>query len=160
MIRSVKPEDAAAIATIYNHYVLETTISFEVEPLSEEEMRARIGHTSAEFPFLVWEAEGRVLGYACAHCWKERAAYAGTWEVSIYLHPQSCGQGIGSRLMERLIADCRRGGCRSLIACITGDNETSRAFHRRHGFCRVSHFSRVGMKFGRILDVVDYQLEL
>ena len=148
------------MADIYNHYVLETCISFEVKALRPEEMHARQAQVAAAFPWLVWDEDGEVLGYAYAHPWKERAAYAGTWEVSIYLHPQSCGQGIGSRLMERLIADCRRGGCRSLIACITGDNETSRAFHRRHGFRRVSHFSRVGMKFGRILDVVDYQLEL
>ena len=160
MIRSVKSEDAAAIAAIYNHYVLETTISFEVEPLSAEKMRVRIAQMAAEFPYLVWEEAGLVLGYACAHRWKERAAYAGTWEVTIYLHPQSCGQGIGSLLLERLIDDCRRAGCRSLIACITGENAASRAFHQRFGFRQVSEFSRVGMKFGRLLDVVDYQLEL
>ncbi len=160
MIRFVKSEDAAAIAAIYNYYVLESTISFEVEPLSTEEMRARIEQTAAECPCLVWEADGQVLGYAYAHRWKERAAYAGTWEVTIYLHPQSCGQGAGSLLLEKLVADCRRAGCRSLIACITGENEVSRKFHARHGFRQVSHFNRVGMKFGRLLDVVDYQLEL
>ena len=160
MIRSVRTEDAAAIAAIYNHYVLETTISFEVAPLSTEEMRARMEQTAEEYPYLVWESDGQVLGYACAHRWKERAAYAGTWEVTIYLHPQSCGLGIGSRLMQQLVADCRRAGCRSLIACITGENAASRAFHARHGFRQVSHFVCVGMKFGRLLDVVDYQLEL
>ena len=160
MIRSVRVEDAAAIAAIYNYYVLDSTISFEVAPLGEEEMRARIEQTVAEFPYLVWESEGQLLGYAYAHRWKERAAYAGTWEVTIYLHPQSCGLGIGSRLMQQLVTDCRRAGCRSLIACITGENAASRAFHARHGFRQVSHFVRVGMKFGRLLDVVDYQLEL
>lgn len=160
MIRYVRAEDAAAIAAIYNHYVLNTCISFEVEALSAEMMGARIRQIAALFPYLVWEEGGEVLGYACAHRWKERAAYAGTWEVTIYLHPQRCGQGIGAQLLERLIADCRQSGCRSLIACITGENETSRAFHQRFGFRQVAHFSRVGMKFGRLLDVVDYQLEL
>lgn len=160
MIRSVITADASAIAAIYNHYVQNTTISFEVAPLSESEMCTRIEQTAAEFPYLVWETDGQVLGYAYAHRWKERAAYARTWEVTIYLHPQSCGLGIGAQLLERLVADCRQAGCRSLIACITGGNEVSRAFHARHGFRQVSHFSRVGAKFGQVLDVVDYQLEL
>ncbi len=160
MIRPVRAEDSEAIAAIYNHYVRETTVSFEVEPLSVETMGARIVQTAAEFPYLVWESDGQVLGYAYAHRWKERAAYAGTWEVTIYLHPQSRGRGIGTQLMEQLVAACRQAGCRSLIACITGENAASRAFHARLGFRQVSEFSRVGMKFGRLLDVVDYQLEL
>lgn len=160
MIRPVCSKDAAALAGIYNYYIQETTISFESTPLSVVDMRARIEQVSAAYPFLVWEDAGQVRGYAYAHAWKERAAYAGTWEISIYLAPECCGQGIGHRLLERLVADCRRAGCRVLIACITRENEKSCAFHQRHGFRQVSHFTQVGCKFGRLLDVVDYQLML
>ena len=157
MIRPVCSDDAAALAGIYNYYVQETTISFETTPLSVADMRARIERTSAAYPFLVWEEAGQVRGYAYAHAWKERAAYAGTWEISIYLAPESCGHGIGHKLLEQLVDDCRRAGCRSLIACITQENENSCVFHQRHGFRKVSHFIQVGCKFGRLLDVVDYQ---
>lgn len=160
MIRPVCAEDAAALAAIYNYYVLETTISFETEAMSEDAMRRRIMGFATEYPYFVWEEAGRVLGHAYAHRWKERAAYAHTWEVTIYLHPEACGLGIGRKLMEHLIAACRTTDCRVLIACITQGNERSCAFHRSFGFEQVSHFKQVGCKFGRLLDVVDYQLIL
>ena len=160
MIRPVCADDAATIASIYNHYVLNTTISFETVAVCTEAMRARIEAFSAEYPYFVWDENGEVLGYAYAHRWKERAAYAQTWEVTIYLHTAACGRGIGTHLMEHLISACRAAGCRALIACITQENEKSCAFHQRYGFRKVSHFTQVGCKFGRLLDVVDYQLTL
>lgn len=161
MIREVRPgEDAAALAAIYNEYVLNTTISFETEPLNEEQMLRRIAGFAAEYPYLVYEENGVVLGHCYAHRWKERAAYAHTWESTIYLSPQACGKGIGPALMQELIARCRAAGCRVLIACITQGNERSCRFHESLGFRRVSHFHAVGKKFGRLLDVVDYQLNI
>ncbi len=160
-IRSVCSSDAAAIAAIYNHYVQETVVSFETEPLSVAQMRARIKRIVAGYPYLVCEdAGGQVLGYACAHAWKERAAYCHTWEVSIYLHPEHCGQGLGAMLMAPLVQQCREAGAVVLIACITQENTRSIDFHRRWGFEQVSHFPRVGCKFGRMLDVVDLCLPL
>ena len=161
MIREVKPEtDAAALAEIYNDYVLNTTISFETEPLNEEQMLKRIAGFAAEYPYLVYEENGVVLGHCYAHRWKERAAYAHTWESTIYLSPPTCGKGVGAALMQELIARCRAAGCRVLIACITQGNERSCRFHESLGFRQVSHFHAVGMKFGKLLDVVDYQLNL
>lgn len=161
MIREVKPEtDAAALAEIYNDYVLNTTISFETEPLNEEQMLKRIAGFAAEYPYLVYEENGVVLGHCYAHRWKERAAYAHTWESTIYLSPPACGKGVGAALMQELIARCRAAGCRVLIACITQGNERSCRFHESLGFCQVSHFHAVGMKFDKLLDVVDYQLKL
>lgn len=161
MIRKVQAQqDAAAIAALYNEYVLGTTISFETEPLSTEAMATRIAAYSAECPYLVWEEEGEIRGYCYAHRWKERAAYARTWESTIYLSPQACGKGLGQVLMLELIRLCRTAGCRVLIACITQGNERSCRFHEALGFQQVSHFRNVGEKFGQLLDVVDYQLNL
>ncbi len=161
MIRNVQPKnDAAALAAIYNEYVLGTTISFETQALPPAQMEARIASFAAEFPYLVYEERGVVLGHCYAHRWKERAAYARTWESTIYLSPQACGKGVGRKLMQELISRCRDAGCRVLIACITRDNEPSCRFHEALGFRRVSHFHAVGEKFGKLLDVVDYQLEL
>ncbi len=161
MIREVHPrEDAAALAAIYNEYVLHTTISFETEGISEVQMEARIVSFSKEYPYLVYEEDSVVLGHCYAHRWKERAAYAGTWESTIYLAPQACGKGVGRKLMEELITRCRAAGCRVLIACITQGNERSCGFHEALGFRQVSHFHAVGEKFGKLLDVVDYELRL
>lgn len=161
MIREVQAQtDAAALAAIYNNYVLHTTISFETEELSVEQMVERIEGFAATFPYLVYEEAGQVLGHCYAHRWKERAAYASTWESTIYLAPQACGKGVGQALMHELIARCRAAGCRVLIACITRGNERSCRFHEALGFRQVSHFHAVGEKFGRLLDVVDYELNL
>ena len=161
MIREVQSrKDAAAIAAIYNEYVQGTTISFETSPLSPQAMEARIEAYAAECPYIVWEQDGELLGYCYAHRWKERAAYARTWESTIYLKEQACGKGIGCRLMEELIKRCREAGCRVLVACITQGNERSCRFHESLGFRQVSHFQAVGEKFGQVLDVVDYQLTL
>ena len=159
-VRPVSPDDAAALAAIYNYYVRETVISFETEPLSAEEMRERIVQTAAEFPYLVCELDGRVVGYACAHRWKELAAYSQTWESSIYLHHEWRARGLGRALMEALVPLCRAAGCRALIACITAENQASVAFHESLGFRQVSLFPAGGCKFGRLLDVVDLYLPL
>ena len=161
MIREVRAaEDAAAIAAIYNEYVLHTTISFETAALPPHAMQARIEAYAAECPYLVYEEAGRILGYCYAHRWKERAAYARTWESTIYLAPEAQGHGIGRALMQELITRCRAAGCRVLIACITQGNERSCRFHEALGFRLASHFHAVGEKFGQLLDVVDYEVNI
>lgn len=160
MIRRVKPSDAKAIVEIYNDYILNTTISFEKEPLTVEQMRRRIEEISAHCPYIVWEEDGKIAGYCYAHPWKERAAYHNTLETTIYLSPQYFHKGIGTKLMNCLIEDCRKMGFRVLIACITANNEISIEMHRRLGFKKVSHFNQVGEKLGQLLDVIDMQLTL
>ena len=159
MIRKVKPEDdAKAITEIYNGYVLHTVVTFDMKPLSVEEMLSRIIGITARYPYFVYEVEQQVVGYCYAHAWKEKAAYAGTLETTVYLHPEYRGRGIGRQLMVELIEACRSGNYSALIACITDGNEASRTLHLNLGFKHVSHFEKVGLKFGRLLDVDDYEL--
>ncbi|MBE6318287.1 MAG: N-acetyltransferase [Bacteroidales bacterium] len=160
MIRNVKASDASAIVEIYNEYILNTTISFEMEPLSVEQMRQRIEDISAHCPYLVWEEDDEIAGYCYAHPWKERAAYHNTLETTIYLSPRHFLKGIGTKLMKQLIEDCRQAGFKVLIACITANNEVSIEMHRRLGFKKVSHFEQVGEKLDQLLDVIDMQLIL
>lgn len=157
MIRDVREQDAAAIADIYNRYVRETDITFETDPVTTDGMRQRILQITREGPYLVWEEAGVVTGYCYAHAWKTRPAYAHTLESTVYLHPLATGQGIGARLMNALIEACRHRGVHVLIACITGGNEASCRLHARLGFTEASHFHAVGRKFGRWIDVVDYE---
>ncbi len=160
MIRKVNLSDAEDIVAIYNHYITDTTISFEVTPLSVEEMRQRISALVAGFPYYVYEENGQVLGFCYAHKWKERAAYAKTLETTVYLSPDCFHRGIGMELMKTLISDCRKMDVSVLIACITYGNEASIRLHKRLGFEQASHFKQVGIKFGHSLDVVDFQLVL
>ena len=131
MIRDVTSGDAQAIDAIYNDYILNGVETFETEPLDVEQMLARIETISAEFPYFVFETDGgEAVAYAYAHKWKERDAYAKTLETSVYVAREFCGSGIGRKLHEKL------------------------------GFKKVSHFEKVGIKFGRELDVIDLELRL
>lgn len=160
IVRGSSPADAGAVAEIYNCYVLNTAITFDTEPITIEDMRGRMVAIMCAYPYLVAEYNGCVVGYCYAHEWKSRAAYRRTWETTVYVRPESCGMHVGRRLMDMLVKECRRLGCHSLIACITADNEKSISFHRRLGFEQVSLFREVGFKFGRYLDVADYELLL
>ena len=160
MLRQVRPQDVAAITEIYKVYVEQSTVTFETAPLSVEEIERRVRTISWEHPFLVWEEAGTVVGYCYAHRWREREAYSGTWETTVYLAPRQRGRGLGRRLMEALVEECRGRGVHALVACITADNGASIELHRRLGFREVSRFVEVGRKFGRWLDVVDYELIL
>ena len=161
MIRTVKFQDARAIANIYDEYIKHSVISFETEPLSLQEMQSRIVEISAHYPYYVYEQQdGEILGYCYAHVWKERDAYKHTLETTVYLSPEHKGEGIGTSLMQRLIGECCRQGYHALIACITEGNEASILMHSKLGFKQVSHFEKVGFKFGRWLGVVDYELLL
>ena len=161
MIRDVNADnDARQIADIYNKYVLETTVSFETEPITVIQMRERIERIVAKYPYLVYEEKGKVIGYAYVHLWKERVAYSHTVETTIYLAPDCVQRGVGSALMSRLISECRNRHYRMLIACVTGENHRSLAFHQRLGFNVASHFHNVGNKFGRWLDVIDLEMDI
>ncbi len=159
-IRPVTLDDARAIVDIYNYFVTDTTVSFETQPLTVEEMADRIRAISVHFPYFVYEEDGKILGYCCAHLWKERAAYAKTLETTIYMHNDARRRGIGTLMVNHLVDLCRKQGYRALIACITAENEASIRMHEKIGFRRVSEFRQVGRKFGRWLDVVDMELLL
>lgn len=169
-IRPVNIGDAAAIADIYNHYVSHTDISFETQPLSVSAMRerietlcsdARLHLCSGEPPYYVYFSHGVVAGYCYAHAWKERVAYGRTLETTVYVSPTQLHQGIGTALMQRLIDHIKSlDTYHALIACITSSNTASCRMHEKLGFRRVSNFANVGFKFGRYIDVTDYELEL
>ena len=160
MIRNVNATDTQAIAHIYNHYVLNTNISFETQAVTTADMLHRITSISAQYPYLVYEHEGHVVGYCYAHQWKERAAYSKTLETTIYIDKDVRHQGLGRIMVKLLIDLCRNEGYRALIACITQGNEASIKMHESLGFKQVSEFKEVGFKFDTWLDVVDLELLL
>lgn len=160
MIRNVTPDDIQPITDIYNDYIRTSVATFETTPLTVKEMGDRIMSISREYPYFVCVENERVVGFCCAHRWKDRDAYDSTLETTVYLSPRAKGRGLGRAMMERLIDECRRRGFFALIACITGCNDESIALHRKLGFKQVSLFEQVGYKLGQRLDVVDYELRL
>jgi L-amino acid N-acyltransferase YncA len=144
VIREARIEDAEAICKIYNHYVINTIITFEEDPVSLGEMQDRIAKVTLTFPWLVTEEDGIVIGYANANNWKVRSAYRFSVETTIYLHPDFVGKGLGSKLYASLISELRDRSLHSAIGGIALPNESSVALHERLGFQEVAQFKEVG----------------
>ena len=160
-IRPATPDDAAALLAIYAPYVAETAISFEYEVPSEEEFRQRIIGFSKEYPYLVAEEDGRIVGYAYAHIFHGRAAYQWSVETSIYVDCHEKRKGIGKVLHEALEQALKAQGILNMeaaIAYVEPEDEylthDSIRFHEWLGYKKVAHFHQCGRKFGRWYDVV------
>ena len=132
MIREIQASDFEAISEIYNEYILHSTATFEVEPVTAEEMERRMGEIPLRCPYFVWtDEDGRVQGYAYAHLWQERAAYARTWETTVYAQadrgvppggvPRARGVHHGGE--RRQPADARAAGLPSGVAVQGGGME-------------------------------------
>jgi L-amino acid N-acyltransferase YncA len=160
MIRYAKTDDAAEICKIYNHYVLGTTITFEEEPVSTDEMAKRIAETLQSLPWLVWEQDESLQGFCYASKWKGRCAYRHSVESTVYLRADSMGRGIGSQLYRALLDELRRKKFHTVIGGIALPNDASVALHEKFEFEKVAQFREVGNKFDRWTDVGYWQLLL
>jgi L-amino acid N-acyltransferase YncA len=157
-VRDAAPGDAATIATIYNHYVADTIVTFEETAVATEEMQRRIDDVrAAGLPWLVAEREGRIIGYAYATRWRTRAAYRHSVEISVYLDHRESGRGVGSALYDALFARILTGEIHAVIGGISLPNEASVALHEKFGMKKVAHFEAVGRKRGIWIDVGYWQ---
>ncbi|NYI40041.1 GNAT family N-acetyltransferase [Demequina lutea] len=168
-MRDARQDDGAALARIYNHYIRETVITFEVEELGDAEMSARVTKIQAAgLPWLVAERDGAVRGFAYAGPFRERAAYAHTLETSVYLDLAARGSGLGTALFAELfarLADLDQGHSphapvHALMGVIALPNDASVALHERFGMKHVGTFPEVGRKFDRWIDVGYWQATL
>ena len=158
MIRPVSAADATAIAAIYNHYVTGTTVTFEEEPVSTEEMARRIETLTRQGqPWLVAEVDGQLAGYAYATKWHHRHGYRYSAEVTVYLGKDFGGRGIGTALYKELFPLLEASGIRSLVGVIALPNAASIALHEKFGMRKVGHLKAIGMKFGEWIDVGYWQ---
>ena len=152
-IRDATADDAAACAAIYAPYVLQTAVSFELEPPTVWELAERIAAAQARHAWLVLEEDGRVVGYAYANRFSARPAYRWSVEVSIYVEQGGQRAGGGRRLYQALLERLAERGYRRAMAGMSLPNEASVAFHRALGFTPVGVYERVGWKHGAWRDV-------
>lgn len=153
-IRDARPEDAAAFAQIYRPSVETGVASFEEVAPSPAEMGERMAEVAARgLPWLAAEIDGAVVGYAYASPFRARAAYRHTLENSVYVAEAAQRRGVAGALMRALIERCAALGYRQMIAAVSGGH-ASIALHERLGFRRIGAYEKVGVKFGREIDVV------
>lgn len=159
-IRPATPDDAAALAAIYNRYVATSTATFDTESKSAAERAAWVAHREPCHPVLVAEREGAVVGFGALSPFRERLAYRFTAEAGVYLEPEECGAGTGALLLRHLIERGRDAGLHVVVAQIVADNAASLRLTEKFGFERVGVLREVGRKFDTWLDVVILQLVL
>ena len=153
IVRMAVPGDAAALLPLYAPFVQNTAVTFEYEVPSVEEFAGRITAFGGTYPYLVWEEDGRILGYAYAHRLGERAAYQWSAELSIYLGRDSTGRGLGRRLYGALMELLRLQGVRTVYGCVTLPNAGSEGLHAAMGFRLTGTWHRAGFKCGAWRDV-------
>lgn len=156
-IRPFEAGDEVAICEIYNHYITDTVVTFEEEPLLPSQMRERIAGYLLSHPWFVCVSDGTVVGYSYASKFHPRAAYRNTVELTVYVRSGFERRGIGRALYEPLIQYLRSNRYHVAIALIALPNDGSVGLHEAMGFSKVGHLSQVGYKFGRWVDVGYWQ---
>jgi L-amino acid N-acyltransferase YncA len=157
---NIKNSDLKVIKEIYNYYVLNTTVTFHINPVDIDELKRNIYINHPKYKSVLIKSGGIICGYAYLTQYKNREAYMRTAEIGIYLKPEYTGKGIGARTVAFLEEKARVCGIKVILAIISGDNLSSINFFENLNYKKCAHFKRVGEKFGKILDVVAYQKEI
>lgn len=161
--RSAVAADAHPLVEMYNHYIETSTVTFDLEPWTADDMAHKI-HTVADLgmPFVVAEHDGDAVGYAYLSTFREKAAYDTTMENTLYLREDARGSGLGGALLAELLRLGATAGVREVIAVIanTADASASIRLHERAGFTHVGEMNNVGRKFDEWIGIVMMQKSL
>lgn len=160
MIRLASPEDASAILAIYAPYISGTSLTFETEVPSEAAFAERIKAYLLNWPWLIFETEGQIAGYAYGSRYRERAGYQWCVECSVYIHDGFHGKGIAKALYAALFRLLKMQGYFNVYAVINLPNEPSVRLHEACGFRWFANYENVGYKLGRWKTVGWWQLSL
>jgi Sortase and related acyltransferases len=160
-VRMATEADAEEILKVYSPYVTETAITFEYDIPSVAEFSRRIKDTLQMYPYIVTLEDKRIVGYAYASAFKERAAYNWAVETTVYLKQDCRGKGLGKKLYLTLEDILKHQNIINLNACIAYTSvddahldNTSVAFHEHLGYSKVAHFTKCGYKFGTWYDMI------
>jgi L-amino acid N-acyltransferase len=152
-IRKAVAADLAEITDIYNHAIQHTVATFDTEPKSMEKQQDWFDAHGQQFPLLVAEENGQVIGWGSLSQWSDRCAYSATAEASLYIKEEERGKGTGKALITELLKDGQKAGLHTVIARIVEGNAASIRLCESLGFTNIGTMREVGRKFGKLLDV-------
>lgn len=156
----ITEENIDHVLEVYNYYVENSTVTFHLEPISMDEMKAMMPANKDMYPSYVVMADGAPSGYCYLSNFRKKEAYDITAEITVYLAPNATKRGLGPIVLDFLEERAKENGIKNLIAVITGENESSVKLFSRHGYRDAALLKNVGLKFGRLLDVFWYQKEI
>ena len=163
VVRPATPGDLQALTDIYNYYVVNTTITFDLHPFTATERRPWFDDHKASGPhrlLVATDASGTCLGYASTSRWRPKPAYNPTVEASVYCHPHAVGRGCGTALYRALFESLESEDVETIVAGVSLPNAISIALHQRFGFRPVGVFHAVGRKFDKYWDVAWFERKL
>ena len=153
--RLARFEDLPAIVAIYNSTVASREVTADTEPVTVESRHAWFAdHTPEKRPLWVAEQDGRVIGWLSYSNFYGRPAYSGTAELSIYLHEDARGKGLGRYFLSRAIEFAPEIKVHTLLGFIFGHNRPSLALFERFGFERWATMPRVATLDGIERDLI------
>ena len=155
MIRPARAQDAPALAALFNHWIQNTTVTFNPVPKTEADILAMIADkAAAAHAFLVAEVGGRIIGQASYGQFRGGPGYATCMEHSIALLPGTPRKGVGRALLTAVEDHARTSGAHQMIAGISGENPDGQVFHAHMGYRHLATIPQAGFKFGRYIDLV------
>lgn len=158
MIRPFHIKDTETLLNIYNYYVLNSIVTFDIEPLSLDAFTEKVNRINAKYPFIVFEENEEVLGYAYGSKWRPKPAYNNTVESTVYVKHGAHGKQIGTKLYAELLELLKQENYHVVLGGLTLPNKASVKLHEKFGFKQVAHFKEVGLKFDKWQDVGFWQL--
>lgn len=160
MIRPAHIDDTEILLNIYNYYVLNTAVTFDIEPLSIQAFKDKLIHIKIDYPFIVYEEDGEILGYAYGSKFRPKPAYNYVVESTVYVKHDAHGKQIGTKLYTELLRLLKEANLHTVLGVLTIPNQASIKLHEKFGFKQVAHLKEVGLKFGKWQDVGIWQLKL
>ena len=163
VIRPATLDDLQALTDIYNYYIVNTAITFDLQTFTANTRRAWFDEHNRPGPhrlFVATDNSGTCLGYASSSQWRQKPAYNATVETSVYCHPNALARGTGTALYAALFAALEHEDVHAVVAGMTLPNKASLALHERFGFRPVGVFHAVGRKFEKYWDVAWFERPL
>jgi len=157
VFREARKSDLGAILDIYNFYIRTTTANFYCQAVSKEELRQIIFIGHQKYRTYVIYSAGKLAGFCFLTQYKKKQAYDRTAEIGVYIKPEFTGRGVGVTAVTFLEEEAASREMRVILASISSENTASMKLFEKMGYEKCAHYREVGEKFGRLLDVVDYQ---
>jgi phosphinothricin acetyltransferase len=159
MFREANLSDLNFVLDLYNYYLLNTTAAFDYEKITMEELQTRLSYPKKKYKtFLVYDATDKtVIGFCFLTQFKKKPAYDRTAEIGLYLKPEHTGKKIGQSIVRFLEEYAKENQIEVIIATISGENTGSVKLFEKMGYEKCAHYKKVATKFGRKLDLLNYE---
>ena len=160
MIRPLDVNDAQQLLDIYNYYVLNTSVTFDIEASTIENFKDKLNTIKSDYPFIVFEEDNKILGYAYGSKFRPKPAYNYVVESTVYVKHTAHGKQIGTKLYAELLQQLKNINLHTVLGVLTIPNDASIKLHEKFGFEQVANLREVGFKFGEWQHVGIWQLKL